>query len=143
MEELLKKKRGRPPKKAEIPAQVSEAVSRAKEEFYAVAGGLGITLGTSIGILVRARGLAYDDSDFWKERWARNMESIAMLYTPSSSKILPYLNLFLSLTLPLIASAGAILNNSPKVIIQEPIEAVLIEDKPSENGKLEQAEEKI
>jgi hypothetical protein len=134
MEELIKK-RGRPKKIKEVPVEVKENLSRAREEFYSVAGGIGIGIGSLIKFFSEKKGLKYDDSEFWRERWANNMQILAGTWVSGSMKYLPHLNLVLSFVLPFYANAGEVLEASPKASVQseEP------SPPPSANGSPKEA----
>ena len=119
MEELIKKRgRGRPKKtEKETAVEVKENLSRAREEFYAVAGGLGVGIGQMIKFIAEKKGIGYDDSEFWRERWANNTQILAGTFVGGGLKYLPHLNFLMAFVLPFYAQAGQVLKTSPRVVI--------------------------
>ncbi len=118
MEELIKKRgRGRPKKtEKETAVEVKENLSRAREEFYAVAGGLGVGIGQMIKFIAEKKGIGYDDSEFWRERWANNTQILAGTFVGGGLKYLPHLNFLMAFVLPFYAQAGQVLKTSPRVL---------------------------
>ena len=132
MEELIKKRgRGRPKKtEKETAVEVKENISRAREEFYAVAGGLGVGIGQMIKFIAEKKGIGYDDSEFWRERWANNTQILAGTFVGGGLKYLPHLNFLMAFVLPFYAQAGQVLKTSPRVVIPP---------SPSEEEKIEES----
>ncbi len=132
MEELIKKRgRGRPKKtEKETAVEVKENLSRAREEFYAVAGGLGVGIGQMIKFIAEKKGIGYDDSEFWRERWANNTQILAGTFVGGGLKYLPHLNFLMAFVLPFYAQAGQVLKTSPRVVIPP---------SPSEEEKIEES----